>query len=165
MGRRRACLDLAQPGALGASPVRRRGDGGAYRDRRLLEGVPISLELIHGTGGGFDQGLRFAHGLSEAGFQVIARSRFGYLRSAFPEDASPVHQAAVLVELLDHLGLDQVAVAGGSAGALTAAEFALRHADRCSHLVRIVPAANLTGRDPVEFTALQRCSALWSSAC
>jgi 2-hydroxy-6-oxonona-2,4-dienedioate hydrolase len=47
-------------------------------------------------------------------------------------------------------------VAGGSAGALTAAEFAVRHPDRCSHLVLIVPAANLAGRDPVEFTALQR---------
>jgi len=47
-------------------------------------------------------------------------------------------------------------VAGGSAGALTAAEFALRHPDRCSHLVLLVPAANLTNRDPVEFTPLQR---------
>ncbi|WP_290648952.1 alpha/beta hydrolase [Aquisalimonas sp.] len=114
------------------------------------------LMMIHGAGGGFDQGLLFAHGLSEAGFQIIAPSRFGYLRSAFPEDASPVHQANVLVELLDHLGLKRIAVAGGSAGALTAAEFALRHPDRCSHLVLIVPAANLTGRDPVKFSALQR---------
>lgn len=45
---------------------------------------------------------------------------------------------------------------GGSAGALTAAEFALRHPDRCSHLGLLVPAANLTDRDPVEFTAIQR---------
>ncbi|WP_051203048.1 alpha/beta fold hydrolase [Sediminimonas qiaohouensis] len=113
------------------------------------------LMMIHGTGGGFDQGLTFAHGLLEAGFQIVVPSRFGYLRSAFPEDASPAHQADVLVELLDHLGLDRIAVAGGSAGALTAAEFALRHPDRCSHLVLIVPAMNLTGRDPVEFTSLQ----------
>jgi pimeloyl-ACP methyl ester carboxylesterase len=62
----------------------------------------------------------------------------------------------VLLELLDHLGLERVAVAGGSAGALTAAEFALRHPDRCAQLILIVPAANLTGRDPVEFSALQR---------
>lgn len=114
------------------------------------------LMMIHGTGGGFDQGLLFAHGLREAAFQIVAPSRFGYLRSAFPDDASPAHQADVLVELLDHLGIDRLAVAGGSAGALTAAEFALRHPDRCSHLVLIVPAANLTDRDPVEFTALQR---------
>ncbi len=114
------------------------------------------LMMIHGTGGGFDQGLLFAHGLVEAGFRIVAPSRFGYLRSAFPDDASPVHQADVLLELLDHLGLERIAVAGGSAGALTAAEFALRHPDRCAHLVLIVPAANLTGRDPVEFSAVQR---------
>jgi pimeloyl-ACP methyl ester carboxylesterase len=114
------------------------------------------LMMIHGTGGGFDQGLLFAHGLLEAGFQIIAPSRFGYLGSAFPDEASPAHQADVLVELLDHLGLDRIAVAGGSAGALTAVEFALRHPDRCARLILIVPAANLTGQDPVEFTAVQR---------
>lgn len=114
------------------------------------------LMMIHGTGGGFDQGLLFAHRLRDIGFQVIAPSRFGYLRSDFPDNASPAHQADILVELLDHLGLGRIAVIGGSAGALTAAEFALRHPDRCSHLVLLVPAANLTHRDPVEFTALQR---------
>jgi pimeloyl-ACP methyl ester carboxylesterase len=114
------------------------------------------LMMIHGTGGGFDQGLLFAAGLRQRGVQVIAPSRFGYLGSAFPDDASPAHQADTLVALLDHLGIERLPVAGGSAGALSAAEFALRHPDRCSHLVLIVPAANLTNRDPVEFTALQR---------
>lgn len=114
------------------------------------------LMMIHGTGGGFDHGLLFASGLRRSGFRIVAPSRFGYLGSAFPEDASPVHQADTLVTLLDHLGIDRLPVAGGSAGALTAAEFALRHPDRCSHLVLIVPAVNLTDRDPVEFTALQR---------
>jgi pimeloyl-ACP methyl ester carboxylesterase len=114
------------------------------------------LMMIHGTGGGFDQGLLFAHGLRDAGFQIVAPSRFGYLRSGFPDDASPARQADVLVDLLDHLGLERIVVVGGSAGALTAAEVALRHPDRCSHLVLVVPAANLTGRDPVAFTAVQR---------
>jgi len=114
------------------------------------------LMMIHGTGGGFDQGLLFAAGLRQNGFKVVAPSRFGYLGSAFPDDASPAHQADTLVALLDHLSIERLPVAGGSAGALSAAEFALRHPDRCSHLVLIVPAANLTNRDPVAFTALQR---------
>ena len=113
------------------------------------------LMMLHGTGGGFDQGLLFAHRL-RARFQVIAPSRFGYLRSAFPEDASPAAQADALADLLDQLGIARLVVAGGSAGALTAGEFALRHPDRCARLVLLVPAANLTGRDPVEFGALQR---------
>ncbi len=58
--------------------------------------------------------------------------------------------------MLDHFGLERTAIAGGSAGALTAAEFARRHPDCCAQLVLIVPAANLTGRDPVELTAMQR---------
>ena len=116
---------------------------------------PVVL-MIHGTGGGFDQGLLFADALRQSGVRIIAPSRFGYLRSGFPDDASPAHQADVLVALLDHLRIERLPVIGGSAGALCAAEVALRHPDRCSHLVLLVPAANLTGRDPVEFTALQR---------
>ncbi|SHH33402.1 alpha/beta fold hydrolase [Marivita hallyeonensis] len=116
-------------------------------------GRPVMM--IHGTGGGFDQGLLFAAKLRQRGFSIVAPSRFGYLGSAFPDHASPVHQADALVDLLDHLGIERLPVLGGSAGALTAAEFALRHPDRCSHLGLLVPAANLTNRDPVEFTAMQ----------
>lgn len=121
-----------------------------------VAGTGAPLMMIHGTGGGFDQGLLFASKVRGLGFQIVAPSRFGYLRSAFPDDASPAHQADVLVELLNHLGHERIPIAGGSAGALTAAEFALRHPDRCSHLILLVPAANLTDRDPVEFTPLQR---------
>ncbi|WP_157937631.1 alpha/beta fold hydrolase [Oceaniglobus roseus] len=112
--------------------------------------------MIHGTGGGFDQGLLFATALRRKGYRILAPSRFGYLRSSFPEDASPARQADVLAALLDRLEVERLAVIGGSAGALSAAEFALRHPGRCSHLGLLVPAANLKGRDPVVFTAPQR---------
>jgi dienelactone hydrolase len=45
--------------------------------------------MIHGTGGGFDQGLLFARRLVDAGYRVIAPSRFGYLRSDFPTIRRP----------------------------------------------------------------------------
>lgn len=118
------------------------------------EGPP--LLMIHGTGGGYDQGLSFAEGIRQRGHRIIAPSRFGYLRSDFPPDPSSERQADVLVELLDHLGTGKLAVAGGSAGALSAVQFALRHPDRCAGLILLVPAANVSGRDPVEMTALQR---------
>jgi len=118
------------------------------------EGPP--LLMVHGTGGGFDQGLLFAEALRERGFRIVAPSRFGYLDSSFPADPSSERQADEFVTLLDHLGLDRVVVAGGSAGALSAAAFALRHPDRCAGLVLLVPAGNLSGKDPVEMSALQK---------
>jgi 2-hydroxy-6-oxonona-2,4-dienedioate hydrolase len=106
--------------------------------------------MIHGTGGGFDQGLTFTEQLS--GFRVIAPSRFGYLRSAFPDDPSSARQADAFVELLDQLKIGRIPVAGGSAGALSAVQFAIRHPDRTSGLILVVPAANVRGRDPVEMS-------------
>ena len=101
-------------------------------------GAPVLM--VHGTGGGFDQGLAFCRRLSADGFRVIAPSRFGYLRSGYPDDPSSARQADAFVALLDHLGIDRLPVAGGSAGALSAIEFAIRHPDRCSALIAIVPA-------------------------
>src|SRR5688500_2417247 len=39
------------------------------------EGAPFLM--VHGTGGGFDQGLFFAQRFIDAGYRVIAPSRFG----------------------------------------------------------------------------------------
>jgi 2-hydroxy-6-oxonona-2,4-dienedioate hydrolase len=118
-------------------------------------GTGPTLLMIHGTGGGFDQALTFTQRLVGRGFRVIAPSRFGYLRSDFPEDPSSERQADAFVELLDQLGIERVAVAGGSAGALSAVQFALRHPGRCSSLVLVVPAANVRGTDPVAMTPMQ----------
>ena len=104
--------------------------------------------MIHGTGGGFDQGLMFASRLAAAGYRIIAPSRFGYLRSPMPDDPSPEHQADAFADLLDALGIESVAIAGGSAGALSALAFAIRHPKRCAALVPIVPAAYAPGRPP-----------------
>jgi 2-hydroxy-6-oxonona-2,4-dienedioate hydrolase len=103
------------------------------------EGPPILM--IHGTGGGFDQGLSFTHGLIATGYRVIAPSRFGYLRSVLPDDPSSENQADAFVDLLDWLGVETVPVIGGSAGALSATAFAIRHPKRCAALVALVPAS------------------------
>ncbi len=108
-------------------------------------GPPVLM--IHGTGGGFDQGLRFAGQLLSRGYRVIAPSRFGYLRSSFPDEPTSANQADAFVDLLDHLGIDRIAVSGGSAGALSAIEFAIRHPDRTAALLPIVPATYVPGRE------------------
>lgn len=120
-----------------------------------VAGAGRPLLMIHGTGGGFDQGLGFSQGLIGRGLRVVAPSRFGYLRSDFPGDPSSENQAEALVELLDHLQIERLTIAGGSAGALAAAQLALRHPDRCAGLILLVPAANVHGRDPVRWSALQ----------
>ena len=112
------------------------------------QGAP--LLMIHGTGGGLDQGLFFAKRFAEGGYRVIAPSRFGYLRSAFPEDPSSENQADAFVDLLDALKIDKLAVAGGSAGALSAMAFALRHPDRCAALLPLVPASYVPRDKPVQ---------------
>jgi 2-hydroxy-6-oxonona-2,4-dienedioate hydrolase len=120
-----------------------------------VAGTGAPLLMIHGTGGGFDQGLLFSEKVAGNGVRVIAPSRFGYLRSSFPENHSSEAQADAFVALLNHLKLGKVAVAGGSAGAISAVQFALRHPDRTSALLLIVPAANVEGHDPNQMTPVQ----------
>jgi pimeloyl-ACP methyl ester carboxylesterase len=95
--------------------------------------------MIHGAGGGFDQALDFGGPLIEHGFTVIAPSRFGYLRTPLPQDASPMSQADSHACLLDALGIRNAVVLGGSAGAPSAIQLCLRHPERCSALVLVVP--------------------------
>jgi pimeloyl-ACP methyl ester carboxylesterase len=103
------------------------------------DGPPVLF--VHGAGGGFDQGLAFGRGLVAAGFRLIAMSRFGYLRTPLPRDASPAAQADAHAALLDALEIPRAAIIGGSAGAPSALQFALRHPERTTALVLAVPAA------------------------
>ncbi len=102
-------------------------------------GAGRPLLVVHGSGGGHDQGMAFAGALGSQGLRVIAPSRFGYLRTPMPLDASPAAQAEAHVCLLDALGIDQTAVLGGSAGSLSAMQMAIRHPERVSALVLLVP--------------------------
>ena len=104
-------------------------------------GTGVPLLMVHGSGGGHDQGMAFAGKLAQRGIRVIAMSRFGYLRTPMPADASPAAQADAHVCLLDALGIAQAAVAGGSAGGPSALQMAIRHPDRVSALVLLVPLA------------------------
>jgi 2-hydroxy-6-oxonona-2,4-dienedioate hydrolase len=102
------------------------------------EGPPVLI--VHGAGGGFDQGLGFAEPLAARGFRVIAMSRFGYLRTPLPSNASATAQADAHACLLDVLNIRRAAIVGASAGAPSSVQFALRHPQRCAALVLLVPA-------------------------
>ncbi|MBI3597520.1 MAG: alpha/beta hydrolase [Nitrospirae bacterium] len=101
------------------------------------EGLPVLV--VHGAGGGYDQGLDIARATIGGGFRIIAMSRFGYLRSPLPTDASASAQADAHACLLDALSIRRAAVMGFSAGAPSSLQFALRHPERCAALVLGVP--------------------------
>ena len=97
------------------------------------DGPPVLV--VHGAGGGFDQGMDFAEPLVQSGFRVIAMSRFGYLRTPLPADASVAAQADAHACLLDVLDIPRATVIGASVGAPSSIQFALRHPERTTALV------------------------------
>jgi len=75
--------------------------------------------------------------------RVIAPSRFGYLGSSMPPNATPAAQADAFAALLDALEIGQIDVVGLSAGATSALQLALRHPEKVKHLAVLV--GNLPG--------------------
>jgi 2-hydroxy-6-oxonona-2,4-dienedioate hydrolase len=115
-----------------------------YAESGKRDGPP--LLVIHGSGGGFDQGLTLGRDYAARGYRVIAPSRFGYLRTPFPADSTNTltslgeTQADHLACLLDTLGIASAAVLGVSAGGISALHLAVRHPARVRALVLLVPA-------------------------
>jgi pimeloyl-ACP methyl ester carboxylesterase len=103
--------------------------------------------VLHGAGGGFDQGRLLAEALGDArgdrggnpGRRWIAVSRFGYLGSPLPPaaspDASPTAQAEALADLLDGLGISRADVLAMSGGVPPALQFAALFPDRTQRMV------------------------------
>lgn len=110
------------------------------------DGPPVLI--IHGAGGGFDQGLDLGRVFVGDHHRLIAPSRFGYLGTPLPDDASPEAQADAHLRVLDELRVERVPVVGVSAGAPSAMQLCLRHPERCSLLVLVVPLAYTPLREP-----------------
>ena len=108
-----------------------------YVDRGIGEPLLVS----HGIFGSCENVLLFADRFGDR--RVIAPSRFGYLGSSMPTDATPADQADAFVALLDALEINAVDVVGISAGATSVLQLALRHPERVKHLV--VLSGNLPG--------------------
>ena len=110
----------------------------AYGDIEYAEGgdgPPVLV--VHGSGGGYDQGELIVQAFLDDHFHWITPSRFGYLRSTFNEGETFEDQAHAYAALLDHLGIDKVAVIAFSHGGPSALQFALLHPERVSSLTLV----------------------------
>ena len=97
------------------------------------KGPPVLV--VHGAGGGYDQGISIAHAYGGQDFRWISLSRFGYLRTPLPADASTAAQAEAFASLLDALGIEQVAIMAMSGGVPPSLQFAQRYPERTTGLV------------------------------
>jgi pimeloyl-ACP methyl ester carboxylesterase len=96
-------------------------------------GVPVLVS--HGVLGGHDNVPDLVDLWIGGGRRAVGPSRFGYLGSAMPHDATPGDQADAFAALLDHLALDRAVVFGFSAGGPAAIQLALRHPHRLDGLI------------------------------
>jgi pimeloyl-ACP methyl ester carboxylesterase len=99
------------------------------------DGPPVLV--VHGIGGGYDQGLLVTELEKNNPLRIISVSRPGYLRTPLWVGDTPEQQADAHKALLDSLGIERVAIVGMSAGGPSALAFALRHPDQCCGLVMI----------------------------
>jgi pimeloyl-ACP methyl ester carboxylesterase len=110
-----------------------------YAERGHGEPVLVLHGIFHNCVGGL---VTFPRDLS-SDRRVISPSRFGYLGSSIPPNATPAVQAEALAALLDALDIGRIDVIGISAGATSALQLALRHPEKVKHLVVLV--GNLPG--------------------
>jgi len=103
----------------------------------VRQGEGAAVLVFHDAPGGFDQGLACAAFLAEQGFQVVAPSRPGYLRTPLATGITPENQADAAAQLLDNLGIGRVAVLAFGWGGPAGLEFARRFPQRTSALVLV----------------------------
>lgn len=111
------------------------------------------LLMVHGSGGGFDQGRYFAQVIG-GDVRWIAPSRFGFLGTPVPDNADSSRQADAYACLLDSLGIDRVGVVGVSMGGPSSLLFALRYPQRTSSLALISAASHPIPPRPAVLAAL-----------
>lgn len=109
-----------------------------YGDIEYAEGdTGANVMIVHGAAGGWDQGALIAEAILGSRFHWIAPSRFGYLRSGCVAGAAVDDQAHAYAFLLDHLGIEKVAVVAVSSGGPSALLFSTLYPQRVSSLTLI----------------------------
>jgi 2-hydroxy-6-oxonona-2,4-dienedioate hydrolase len=116
-------------------------------------GAGAPMLIVHGAGGGYDQGEYFAKHIG-GNYRWIAPSRFGFLGSPVPEGANSALQADAYACLLDALGIDRIGVVGVSMGGPSSLLFALRYPQRTKSLALISAASHAIPPRPAILAAI-----------
>ena len=106
---------------------------GSVELARAGAGPPILF--IHGTPGGWDSSVAMGRFLVEAGLEVIAPSRPGYLGTPLDRRRTIDDQADLHAALLDAIGCERAGVVTWSGGGPSGYRLAVRHPSRVSALV------------------------------
>lgn len=104
-----------------------------------VAGEGPAVLVFHGAVGGYDQAMVLGADLRDDGFQVIAPSRPGYLRTPLGTGLLPEQQADAMAALLDDLGVQSASLLAFSEGAPAALHFALKYPGRVAALALISP--------------------------
>src|SRR5436190_22362965 len=106
---------------------------GTVEVARLGAGPPVMV--IHGTPGGSDSSVAMGRFLAEAGLEVIAPSRPGYLGTPLNGRGAIDAQADLHAAVLDATGHDRAGLLTWSGGGPSGYRLAIRHPERVSALV------------------------------
>lgn len=106
--------------------------------------------VIHGSPGGYDQGLAYGRELLKRGCRVLSPSRPGYLRTPLTTGASFEEQADAIASMIRSRGITSCSVLGISEGSPCAMQLASRHPEMVTSLVLLGP----PGESPRPFKAL-----------
>lgn len=98
-------------------------------------GPPVLV--VHGSPGGYDQGVAMAAFLVDAGMQAIVPSRPGYLGTPLDGRETIDAQADLHAALLDLLCIDHAGVLCWSGGGPSSYRLAVRHPERVGALVAL----------------------------
>ena len=122
---------------------------------RVVGSGPTVL-VSHGITGGVDHAeyLVTKWRNFEERYRFVYVSRFGYLDSSLPANATPRLQAAAYKELLDHLGIERTFVVGNSVGGAAAMWFAIDYPERTNGLILLSSA--VPGPEPEHIPKLVR---------
>lgn len=123
--------------------IRKLREGSRIADTRhgpleyAVTGSGLTVLVLHGASGGYEQALLLAKLIDPGKFSLIGLSRPGYRQTPLSTGQTPEQQADAAYELLESLDILKATVIGISAGGLTAMQLALRHPECCRGLILV----------------------------